>query len=144
MILFDPREIAIAIQREIAEETAETAVATTQAFVSAVPVGNPSLWENPRAAPRGYVGGHARRNVQVTLTPTNVEIDGTDPNGFQARSQASRVIARLLRRPRRVYIQLTVPYGNRLNNGHSTQAPAGFAERAIIVGARGRGGREFV
>lgn len=37
----------------------------------------------------------------------------------------------------RVFISNNVPYINRLNDGHSKQAPAGFVQAAILRAARG-------
>jgi hypothetical protein len=74
-----------------------------------MPVGNPSLWQHP--APHGYVGGRARSSWGHGNESIWREVDG----GLSI-EQGSNV----------VYIEP-------LNRGHSTQAPAGFIDRAFVV-----------
>lgn len=61
------------------------------------PVGNPSLWKNPDAAPPGYVGGRARASWQFSQTsPVSVKVESN------------------------------LPYIVALEFGHSSQAPQGM------------------
>lgn len=62
------------------------------------PVGNPELWENPKSAPKGYVGGQFRRSWTIT----------------KQRHQY------ILNNP--------MPYAEPLDDGHSSQAPFGILD----------------
>jgi hypothetical protein len=118
----------------VAEEKRLSAIAILRAIVLATPVGNPSLWLNPDAAPPGYVGGTARANWQVSIdAATNVVIDDPDPSGSATIQQGTQV-AGGAQIGQTVWIVNNLPYIGRLNDGHSTQAPAGFVEAAVQVG----------
>lgn len=58
---------------------------------------------------------------------------------------AGREVLRTKRPGQTMFISNVLPYIHRLNEGSSKQAPAGFVERAILIGrrfmGRGRGGR---
>lgn len=110
-------------------------------LVLQTPVGNPELWEVnrqrkaaglPLYAPDGYVGGTARANWQVTLrVPAVTPTADTDPAGpgTIAKGQARIGIAKTFDT---IWITNTVPYIQRLNEGHSTQTPAKFFERTLL------------
>lgn len=99
------------------------------------PVGNPALWENP--PPAGYVGGRFRGNWQLGV--------GSIPGGVSARIDPDgleTVTAAIAEIPRdaagRVYYYVNnLPYSQRLERGHSGQAPAGIVGLTLIdAGAR--------
>lgn len=109
-------------------------------LVRKTPVGNPSLWNPPREPP-DYIGGTARANWQVSFnhSPGDFDLSKTDKSGDATISSG---IAKLNRVPAFVTIHITnnVPYIVRLENGHSTRAPAGMlavtiAEIAAQFGA---------
>ena len=137
---FDPLEIVESIANESAEDVQRTALAILQAVVTATPVGDPTLWQNPNPPP-GYVGGHARRNWIVSLGSFADEQRGTpgraDGGGAataEALGKGRREIDQFTTAQRRLIIQNNVPYITRLNNGHSTQAPRNFVQTAVQVG----------
>ena len=143
---FDAREIIIALDNALLEDFGETAFAITRNLIFASPVGNPDLWQNPASAPPGYVGGHFRRNWQVSIGGFNsTEIEGEDQNGAstlaQAKGQIDRYEARRSAGPTLV-IQNNVPYANRLANGWSVQADPGWVDEAIDAGLAIPRGRE--
>lgn len=70
------------------------------------PVGNPSLWQNPDAAPPGYSGGNARQGWHIS---------DADYSG----ESAYAVVAN------------DVEYALRLEYGWSSQAPAGMLRPAM-------------
>lgn len=84
--------------------------------------------------------GRARGNWQVTVdSPVSSEITRLDKVGGStvASGQANMASARS---GNTIYISNNVPYIGRLNEGSSSQAPAGFVELAIrtaIAGVRG-------
>jgi hypothetical protein len=81
--------------------------------VKASPVGNPSLWVKPR---KGYVGGTYRSNWQA---PSSRQIQ-----------QASASMTQL--QPYSVsYVFNNMPYAQRIEIGHSSQAPAGVTAQVI-------------
>lgn len=128
------------ITRELRDASVEIIRDGASAFLStavlATPVGNPSLWRNPQSAPPGYVGGHARRNWQVgqAVAPSD-ERAGEDSGGFLTIAQGKAEIGRY-RRLVRLWVVNNAPYIGRLNDGHSTQAPVGFVERALARAVR--------
>lgn len=98
------------------------------------PVGNPSNWKSK--APKGYVGGTFRGFWQVYAgtdpgngTPTPAK--GTRPRSASAAQTAGASAVAGLVPFSKTYIVNGLPYSERLNNGWSSQAPAGFFELAI-------------
>jgi len=91
--------------------------------VSKSPVGNPTLWQNPSAAPPGYVGGRFRANWQITVgTPATGEVSGVAiPNATLGAVPPFTTI----------WITNNVPYADRLENGWSGQAPLGIVSVSI-------------
>lgn len=132
------RAFEVKVEGSINDSVHKVSAKVLQATVSATPVGNPSLWQEPDNAPAGYTGGHARRNWQVQVdvfTPN--EIDGVDKNGTRTIRAGIKEAERFdIKRNLRVNIHNSAPYINRLNNGWSEQAPAGFVERAVQAASR--------
>lgn len=111
------------------------ALAVDRALVMSTPVGNPSLWK--RKPPPGYVGGRARANWIPTLgTPATAEVDRRDKQGSATIALLTNLTAKYRLGDGTVWLSSNIPYIQRLNEGHSTQAPAGFVEMAIEEGLR--------
>lgn len=94
------------------------------------PVGDPTKWKNK--PPAGYVGGRFRGNWQLGIgtIPAGV-LNKVDPSG------RGTVTANIAEIPRdaagRVYFLVNnLPYSRRLEEGHSTQAPAGIVGLTVI------------
>lgn len=128
------RSLADRIDRNATRLVRTTAGAVLQAVVLATPVGNPSLWASG-SAPPGYTGGRARANWQVGLGgPVGGTLATIDPQGSKtiaggaARMQASQ-------RGQPIHLTNNLPYITPLNEGHSSQAPAGFVQAAVAAGA---------
>lgn len=103
-----------------------------RSLVEKTPVGNPDMWQNPDAKPPGYVGGHARSNwIYSTGTRVVQEIAGVDPSGEKTNERIAASVpvkaAGMVH-----FIQNSVPYIQRLEDGHSHQAPNGFIELTKI------------
>lgn len=103
-------------------------------IVMRTPVGNPSLWKNPKRAPKGYVGGRARANWQVNV----VSPDASRRVGTAKRDAAGSdtIISGLARissaRPGGViWLYNNLPYIVRLEYGWSTQAPGGMLRLSL-------------
>ncbi len=140
---FNVTEIIASINNEVAIDIQRVAVAILTAVVVATPVGNPTRWKNPKSAPKGYVGGHARRNWSVSIGTPSQGVRGTagsgpGQNGAQgeALGQGRAKIATFRKNNQRIIIQNNVPYITRLNDGHSTAAPRNFVQAAVMVGRR--------
>ena len=97
-----------------------------RSLVEKTPVGNPDLWQNPDNKPDGYVGGHARANWSHSIGALNPqefkEIDAT--GGASIDRIAASVPVKAAGKVH--YIQNSLPYMQALEDGHSTQAPAGI------------------
>lgn len=145
---FNARETINAVNRALIDDLGDTAFAILRNLIFGSPVGNPSIWENPASAPEGYVGGHFRRNWIVSVGGFNeTEIEGVDPAGaataatgqaaIEAWKNAGRLRANLV-------IQNNVPYANRLAQGWSRQAPAGWVDQQIDAALDFPGGTRVV
>jgi hypothetical protein len=91
------------------------------------PVGNPDLWKIPV---KGYVGGRFRSAwyVQQSGIAINYEFITTiDPDGQRTIARAVNVL-RTFKAGERIVIHNPMPYGQRLEHGWSTQAPAGMVK----------------
>lgn len=137
---FDADEIIESLAGETIEEVQKVALAVLSAVVVGTPVGDPKLWQYPFKPP-GYVGGHARRNwIVSTRRPVNVikgragKAKGKSAATSTSMNAGKRKIDEFKVVSGRIIIQNNVPYIVPLNSGHSTQAPANFVEKAVMVG----------
>jgi hypothetical protein len=141
----DARNFRLQIEDWLAREVPQRAVElqkrivaeTLTSIVQQTPVGNPTTWK--RKAPKGYVGGQARRNWQVTVgTPSRTILGGTDPTGQTASTEGFAAIGRITS-PSAVWIANPLPYMQRLENGGpggagwSKQAPTGMVANAVAA-----------
>lgn len=104
------------------------------------PVGNRELWAENKARaakglpplPKGYVGGRFRANWQYGFnTAPNGELEAIDASGGvsikRVESGASSNPAAGVH-----YIVNNLPYAQRLEDGHSTQAPDGMVGLTVV------------
>lgn len=98
---------------------------------------NDLVWKTPVDT------SNALSNWQVSIgQPINVEIDPYVPGylGYTAAASANaallvaKQVLNKVKPGERVYIVNNAPYISNLNNGSSKQEPAGFVERAILLG----------
>ena len=104
----------------------KTVLDVGRSLVEKTPVGNPDLWQNPDNKPDGYVGGHARANWSHSIGAlVNQEFKEIDATGG---ASIDRIISSVpVKAAGKVhYIQNSLPYMQALEDGHSTQAPAGM------------------
>ena len=104
----------------------KTVLDVGKSLVERTPVGNPDLWQNPDNKPDGYVGGHARANWSHSIGAlVNQEFKEIDATGG---ASIDRIISSVpVKAAGEVhYIQNSLPYMQALEDGHSTQAPAGI------------------
>ena len=145
---YNAREITLAVRKALLDDIGETAFAVLRNLIFASPVGNPSLWQNPGSAPSGYVGGTFRRNWIVSIGGFNESIiEGQDEVGATT-AAAGRSVIEGWKAQRRLQtnlvIQNNVPYANRLAQGFSRQAPAGWVDEQIDAALNIPGGREVL
>jgi len=94
------------------------------------PVGDAKYWKHP--PPKGYVGGHFRANNQIGVgsAPGGV-IAGVDPSGDRVRARFSAAVPEDA--AGKVYwLVNNTPYGRRLENGWSRQAPQGVYALTVL------------
>ncbi len=141
---FNSREISIQLQKELYDDAGETAFAILRNLIIRSPVGNPDNWQNPDSAPPGYVGGHFRRNWLVSIGGFNeTELAGAEePAAFTLGRGKNQINAWKRSRAARLVIQNNVPYANRLAQGWSLQAEAGWIDQEIDIALRIPGGRK--
>ncbi|NNA69498.1 HK97 gp10 family phage protein [Pseudomonas gessardii] len=85
-----------------------------------------NFYVNDLATGRGYVGGRFRGNNIVTIgDPNYSQLDVTDATGSATIAKGASVLNGVTAYSV-VYIQNNLPYAERLEDGHSTQAPAGI------------------
>ena len=87
------------------------------------PVGDPRLWAAP--APAGYVGGSFRSNWQYGFNnDPDGELDSIESEGATIQRIQNGAMASVGAGIH--FIVNNLPYAERLENGHSSQAPAGM------------------
>ena len=145
---FNAREIIGAVNRALIDDVGDTGFAILRNLVAGSPVGNPDLWQFPDSAAPGYVGGHFRRNWIVSIGGFNeTEIEGVDPAGAATIATGQAAIEAWKRTGRiraNLVIQNNVPYANRLAQGFSSQASAGWVDRHIDAALDFPGGTKVV
>jgi len=97
-----------------------------QRVITRTPVGDANYWQSK--PPAGYVGGHARFNWMYSMGSRVVqEVDGIDATPGGA-GTLNRMIGSVPVNPADNvhYIQNSVPYIERLEDGYSRQAPLGM------------------
>ena len=89
------------------------------------PVGDPSIWQSP--PPPGYAGGRFRANWQYGFAsaPTGFS-EAIDPSGATTLSGIMNSVAN---KQGVHWIANNLPYAQRIEDGWSTQAPAGIVGR---------------
>lgn len=118
-------EITNRIQQRIDTKVRAATVGVFSSVIRMTPVGNPDLWQNTESAPEGYVGGRARGNWQCTI--------GSPANGdnWQSNSEGATIATVPQHAGAKVYLTNNLPYIQKLEYGHSTQAPAGMVRISI-------------
>ena len=116
----DIRAVKVGLVKGIEDSIAELALSVFSSVVLATPVDT----------------GRARGNWQPSIgDPITSETGNTDKGGGTTIAKGNGLFARY-EFGKKIFISNNVPYIQRLNEGHSQQAPAGFVQKAIIVGIR--------
>jgi len=118
----------LAVQKKIAIELLGRIIEKT-------PVGNPDLWkESSLPAPKGYVGGRARANWQISVGTPGSSADASPEKGVKTKMPISGfqeaegfTAMATAKAGGTIWIYNNVRYIKRLEDGHSQrQAPAGM------------------
>jgi len=136
--------ISVELGDEVNEVARGVAFSIYRLIALATPVGKPSLWvyKHPTrgyidylgwfgAPPDGYTGGTARGNWFVGVNKPVRKISPTrrkKDSDIEAKTAIEE--AKSFEYPT-IVISNNLPYIERLNDGHSSQAPAKFVELAI-------------
>lgn len=143
--IYNAREITFQLEKAAWDDLGETAFAMMRNLVTASPVGDPTLWQEPDNAPPGYVGGHFRRNWLVSVgAATETEVEGEDQAGAATLATGKAVIDGWAGARRKVslFIVNNVPYAGPLADGWSSQAAIGWIDEEIDAALDIPGGRE--
>ncbi|AUR99403.1 neck protein [Vibrio phage 1.265.O._10N.286.52.F6] len=100
-----------------------TAISLFNGVILSSPVGNADLWESPNSAPEGYTGGRFRSNWFLSFDSPSSQI--TDSTSDQQKRLSEIASISKLKYPDSYVLTNNLPYAERLENGWSTQAPAG-------------------
>jgi hypothetical protein len=85
--------------------------------------------------------GRARANWQVSIgAPVSGSLASTEPQTTLNQNKSS-IGAFRASSGQELYLQNNLPYIERLNQGWSAQAPAGFVEKALLAAARALKGK---
>ena len=117
-------------KRNVDTAVRETVIGLGERIVERTPVGNPELWASP--PPPEYRGGRARANWQYGFgAAPQGDLPDIDPSG---KVSTNRIAAGALGSPAAGihYIANNLPYAEALENGYSTQAPAGMVGLAVV------------
>ena len=117
------------------ERTARGAVIEVgRRLVARSPVGDPSQWKHPEAAPPGYVGGRFRGNWQYSFGFQNLSNRALSTIDASGAVSVARIVDGVTSSPAAGthYIANNLPYAQELENGHSGQAPEGMVELTAI------------
>lgn len=99
-------------------------------LVERSPVGNPDLWKS--RAPPGYVGGHFRAQWQHGFNSApSFELPTIDQSGVVTTANLRESIFNSPVAGIHWIVNMA-PYAQRLEDGHSTQAPSGIVELTIL------------
>lgn len=124
-----PSAFASVLEDALTQRSRAIAMAMLGEIVYKSPVGNPKLWKKP--PPPGYTGGRFRGSHIVSIgAPVYTQTTKIDKNGVETVAAGERMLSGL--EPFTViFIQTNLPYAEKIEDGHSTQAPAGVYEVAF-------------
>lgn len=81
----------------------------------------------------GYVGGRFRGNWQVSFDVARTgTLERIDPTGQDSKGDGTTVIQGFTTQVGTIWMMNNLPYGQPLEYGHSTQAPAGMVRISVL------------
>lgn len=101
--------------------------------VNKSPVGNTKNWKDQLHLPKGYVGGHFRKNWQVGVdSAPKGEVSGVDAGG-SATIEIGKSKIPAQASGHMYYLANNLPYAQALEDGHNTQSAPGNMVAGTIV-----------
>lgn len=101
-----------------------TCFSLSSKVIKRTPVGNPDLWESP--PPHDYIGGTLRNAWRASVNAPSSEVGTTPDEGAgMALGTVNEAVARL-GLGNTFYVANNMPYARRVEEGWSSQAPAGM------------------
>ena len=88
--------------------------------------------ENPNKVGLGYVGGRFRANWQIGIGVANDTVTGDIDRAGGATISRLTAVAKAVKAGGVVYITNSLPYAQRLERGHSKQAPRGMVRLTML------------
>lgn len=108
----------------------KVAIDLLKSVVYKSPVGDATLWQSP--PPAGYVGGRFRGNWQLGINnQPSGDLTAIDASGGNTINAGMANIPTTNAAGNIYYITNNLPYAQRLENGWSSQAPAGIVSLTI-------------
>jgi len=102
-----------------------------QSLIEMSPVGDASYWKNK--PPKGYTGGHFRANWDYGFNSAPGKVyPAIDKSGASSVSRVQSAMADKVMAGNVHYIINSLPYGRRLENGWSRQAPNGMVGLTVV------------
>lgn len=99
------------------------------AIIEGSPVGNKDTWQNPKAAPKGYVGGAYRSNHRISINKiTSFEKDITSESNVMMELQGELAKFKI---GETLFMTNPLPYAVPIEFGHSSQAQDGVYRPAV-------------
>lgn len=99
------------------------------ALVMKSPVGDASYWKEP--SPPGYVGGRFRANWQYGDEIPHSALNDIDPNGYSTIGRITEGVG-INAAGKLHFLVNRLPYGPRLEDGWSRQAPQGMVHLTVL------------
>ena len=126
----DIRRESEAITKAHTEVVRVAAISLFSFVIKGTPVGNPSLWVSE--PPPGYTGGTARASWNLTNGAPNYAPTGKTDTASETANNVIRELGSMAYTG--VYTLASgLPYIERLEDGWSTQAPAGMVKTSVPI-----------
>lgn len=127
---YDLNKFAVKVEMRSARVMRGTALDLFGMIVEKTPVGNPSLWISK--PPKGYTGGRLRGNWQLSInSPASGTFKAIDKTGVRVNAKAHGNV-KVADIGDSIWITNNLPYAIEVENGHSTQAPAGMVKTTLL------------
>ena len=111
-----------------------TCMELSNRIVKRTPVGNPDLWQSP--PPAGYIGGTLRNAWRASVGAPSNDVGTRPDEGANEATASLGVAVSGLQSGETFYLTNNMPYAKRVEDGWSTQAPAGMVGITIAEAKR--------
>lgn len=123
------------VQKRLDNTTRDICLAVGGSLINKSPIGDPSLWAHPSppyAYPKGYIPGHFISQWKGSLDEIDYTVDDEiDESGEGSLLNIAKALESAYLPGHIFYITNSLPYAKRLEDGYSTQAPAGMVALTV-------------